>query len=48
MLLEGVNFMAVGMTTVLSSLTLLVIVCEISTRAFQTLGHWWPGLRSSR
>ena len=42
MLLEGVNLMAVGMTTVFSFLTLLVIVLEISARVFQSFGHRWP------
>ena len=42
MLLEGVNLMAVGMTTVFSFLALLVIVLEISARVFQSLGHRWP------
>ena len=41
MLLEGVNLMAVGMTTVFSFLTLLVIVLEISARVFQSFGHRW-------
>ena len=35
MLLEGVNLMVVGMTTVFSFLALLVIVLEVSARIFQ-------------
>ena len=35
MLLEGVNVMVVGMTTVFSFLALLVIVLEVSARIFQ-------------
>ena len=35
MLLEGVNLMVVGMTTVFSFLALLVIVLEVSARTFQ-------------
>ena len=42
MLLEGVNLMAVGMMTVFSFLTLLVIVLQISARVFQSFGHRWP------
>lgn len=42
MLLEGVNLMAVGMTTVFSFLTLLVIVLQISARVFASIGHRWP------
>ena len=41
MLLEGVNLMAVGMTTVFGFLALLVVVLEISSRVFQSLGHRW-------
>jgi len=35
MLLEGVNLMVVGMTTVFSFLALLVMVLEVSARIFQ-------------
>ena len=48
MLPEGVNLMAVGMTTVFSFLALLVIVLEISARVFQSLGHRWPDLAIAR
>ena len=42
MLLEGVNLMVVGMTTVFSFLTLLVIVLQISAKVFDSIGHRWP------
>ena len=42
MLLEGVNLMVVGMTTVFSFLALLVIVLQISAKVFDSIGHRWP------
>ena len=42
MLLEGVNLMVVGMTTVFSFLTLLVIMLQISAKVFDSIGYRWP------
>ena len=42
MLFEGINLMVVGMTTVFSFLTLLVIVLQVSARFFERFGDRWP------
>ena len=42
MLQEGIELMAVGMTTVFGFLTLLVVVLQLSARAFSSFGHRWP------
>ncbi len=42
MLQEGIDLMAVGMTTVFGFLTLLVVVLQLSARAFGSFGHRWP------
>ncbi|MEE2638310.1 MAG: OadG family transporter subunit [Acidobacteriota bacterium] len=42
MLLEGVNLMVVGMTTVFSFLVLLVVVLLFSARVFEVYGDRWP------
>ena len=42
MLLEGLNLMAVGMTTVFSFLALLVVVLKGSARFFEEFGERWP------
>ena len=42
MLTEGLSLMVVGMVTVFSFLTLLVVVLEVSARVFESYGHLWP------
>ncbi|MBM64252.1 MAG: sodium pump decarboxylase subunit gamma [Acidobacteria bacterium] len=42
MLLEGLNLMVVGMTTVFSFLALLVAVLQGSARIFEEFGDQWP------
>jgi sodium pump decarboxylase gamma subunit len=45
MLSEGVNLMAVGMTTVFGFLALLVVLLQISARFFEKVGDRWPDSR---
>ena len=45
MLSEGVNLMAVGMTTVFGFLALLVVLLQVSARFFEKFGDRWPDSR---
>ena len=42
MLIEGLNLMAVGMTTVFGFLALLVTVLRVAARVFEHYGDRWP------
>ena len=42
---EGVNLMAVGMTTVFGFLALLVVLLQLSARFFEKFGDRWPDSR---
>jgi len=42
MLIEGLNLMAVGMTTVFGFLALLVTVLQVAARVFEHYGDRWP------
>lgn len=42
MLIEGLNLMAVGMTTVFAFLAVLVVLLQVSARFFERFGDRWP------